>query len=145
MEKLLFFNLFIHMHLVHIFVAGFKQSIFKICHGVTFSSVILHTNSKYSSSGYVWNCIYFSELSRATLVHLSENNHLAGKKCILVGAKSDLVRSRLVSPADGCHVAMTRGVKFSEISAGVGDNVDTLLVGIVLQCRYDFCIQGSIQ
>jgi len=75
------------------------------------------------------------ELSRATLVHLSENNHLAGKKCILVGAKSDLVRSRLVSPADGCHVAMTRGVKFSEISAGVGDNVDTLLVGIVLQCR----------
>jgi len=75
------------------------------------------------------------ELSQATLLHLTENNHLAGKKCILVGAKSDLVRSRLVSPAEGCHVAMTRGVKFSEISAGVGDNVDTLLVGIVLQCR----------
>ena len=60
---------------------------------------------------------------------------MAGKKCILVGAKSDLVRSRVVGVGDGCHLAMGHGVKFSEISAGVGCNVDTLLVGIVLQCR----------
>ena len=60
---------------------------------------------------------------------------VAGKKCILVGAKSDLVRSREVGPGDGCHLAMGHAVKFTEISAGVGDNVDTLLVGIVLQCR----------
>ena len=60
---------------------------------------------------------------------------MAGKKCILVGAKSDLVRSRVVGAGDGCHLAMGHGVKFSEISAGVGCNVDTLLVGIVLQCR----------
>ena len=31
---------------------------------------------------------------------------------------------------------LAAGVKFTEISAGVGCNVDTLLVGIVLQCRY---------
>ena len=41
----------------------------------------------------------------------------------------------MVTPADGCSLAMAQGVKFTEISAGVGCNIDTLLVGIVLQCR----------
>ena len=75
-------------------------------------------------------------MSRACLSDLSSSEHLAGKRCILVGAKSDLVRSRLISPSEGLHLAMQQGVKFTEISAGVGCNIDSLLVGIVLQCRY---------
>ena len=52
-----------------------------------------------------------------------------------MGAKSDLVRTRLVSPSEGTTLAIQHGVKFTEISAGVGCNIDSLLVGIVLQCR----------
>ena len=74
-------------------------------------------------------------MSRACLSDLSSSEHLAGKRCILVGAKSDLVRTRLVSPSEGTSAAIQHGVKFTEISAGVGCNIDSLLVGIVLQCR----------
>jgi len=77
------------------------------------------------------------ESIRACLSSLSSSDHLAGKRCILVGAKSDLVRSRLVSPSEGTSAAIQHGVKFTEISAGVGCNIDSLLVGIVLQCRLD--------
>jgi len=77
------------------------------------------------------------ESSRACLSSLSSSDHLAGKRCILVGAKSDLVRTRLVSPSEGTSAAIQHGVKFTEISAGVGCNIDSLLVGIVLQCRLD--------
>ena len=76
-----------------------------------------------------------SESIRACLSSLSSSDHLAGKRCILVGAKSDLVRSRLVSPSEGTSAAIQHGVKFTEISAGLGCNIDSLLVGIVLQCR----------
>ena len=78
----------------------------------------------------------FLVLTRDTLACLADSNLLAGKRCIVVGAKSDLARTRVVSPSEGCSLAMAQGVKFTEISAGVGCNIDTLLVGIVLQCRY---------
>ena len=79
----------------------------------------------------------FLVLTRDTLACLADSNLLAGKRCIVVGAKSDLARTRVVSPSEGCSLAMAQGVKFTEISAGVGCNIDTLLVGIVLQCRYE--------
>lgn len=49
------------------------------------------------------------EVARATLRQLADTSHLAGKRCILVGAKADLVRSRVVSTGDGCAVAMETG------------------------------------
>ena len=77
-----------------------------------------------------------SDSARSSLSYLSQSHHLAGKRCILVGSKSDLVRTRVISPSEGLNLAMEQpGVKFTEISAGVGCNIDTLLVGIVLQCR----------
>ena len=79
--------------------------------------------------------VHYVVLTRDTLACLADNGLLAGKKCIVVGAKSDLARTRVVSPGEGCSLAMAQGVKFTEISAGVGCNIDTLLVGIVLQCR----------
>jgi len=78
------------------------------------------------------------ESARSSLSYLSQTHQLAGKRCILVGSKSDLVRTRVISPSEGLNLAMEQqGVKFTEISAGVGCNIDSLLVGIVLQCRLD--------
>ena len=47
-------------------------------------------------------------LTRDTLACLADNALLAGKKCIVVGAKSDLARTRVVSPGEGCSLAMAR-------------------------------------
>ena len=71
-------------------------------------------------------CLTFSfvlVLTRDTLACLADSNLLAGKRCIVVGAKSDLARTRVVTPSDGCSLAMAQGVKFTEISAGVGCKV----------------------
>ncbi|XP_023349355.1 ras-related protein Rap-2a [Eurytemora carolleeae] len=66
---------------------------------------------------------------------LSKYGSLLEKPCILVGNKSDLARSRVIEPTEGCDLAVKYQVKFTESSPGCGHMVDELLVGIVLQLR----------
>ena len=74
-------------------------------------------------------------LADTALAHLTSRDCLAGKSVILVGNKTDLARSRQVQTEDSCNAAILAGVKFVETSAGIGHNIDELLVGIVMQCR----------
>ena len=90
---------------------------------------------------------------RATLGWLKQNNVLEGRAVIVVGNKSDLVRSREVSGREGLDLAVEYRVKFTETSAGqvrsrstegldlfivsgLGHRVDELLVGICIQTRF---------
>lgn len=54
---------------------------------------------------------------------------------ILVGNKTDLVRARVVSTAEGRHLATAHGCKFIECSAGMNHRVDELLAGVASQLR----------
>ncbi|XP_037094883.1 GTP-binding protein Rit2-like [Pollicipes pollicipes] len=54
---------------------------------------------------------------------------------ILVANKTDVVRSRVVSTAEGRHLAMAHGCKFIECSAGMNHRVDELLAGLACQLR----------
>ncbi|XP_043203408.1 GTP-binding protein REM 1-like [Amphibalanus amphitrite] len=54
---------------------------------------------------------------------------------ILVGNKADLVRARVVSTAEGRHLAMAHGCKFIECSGGMNHRVDELLAGLASQLR----------
>jgi len=54
---------------------------------------------------------------------------------ILVGNKTDLVRTRQVTCEDAREVALSLASKYVEVSAALDHNVDTLLVGIVKQIR----------
>ena len=53
------------------------------------------------------------------LSYLSNNNQLCDKVVILVGNKTDLVRSRSVTTDQGCDLAVKFGTKFTETSAGL--------------------------
>jgi len=54
---------------------------------------------------------------------------------ILVGNKSDLVRSRSVDLEEGMTLASSYKIKFIETSVGINYNVDELLVGVVTHLR----------
>ncbi|XP_064466985.1 GTP-binding protein GEM-like [Ornithodoros turicata] len=69
------------------------------------------------------------------LFELKRKGKMATKAVILVANKSDLVRSREVSTEEGKSTARAYECKFTETSAGIGHNVDELLVGIVAQVR----------
>ena len=66
---------------------------------------------------------------------MSEHDILCNKSAILVGNKSDLARSRVLTSGDGCDLAIEHGLKFTETSPGMGHHIDELLVGIVMQLR----------
>jgi len=66
---------------------------------------------------------------------LTKNSFITSKPCILVGNKSDLVRSRVLEASEGCDLALHYNVKFTETSPGCGHHIDELLVGIVMQLR----------
>ncbi|XP_076336802.1 GTP-binding protein REM 1-like isoform X2 [Tachypleus tridentatus] len=68
------------------------------------------------------------------------SNHILGpdafpKALILVGNKTDLVRSRTVTEEEGRTLANKYNVKFIETSAAITHNVDELLVGVISQIR----------
>ena len=77
----------------------------------------------------------------------------SGAGVILVGNKTDLARSRqvrskvsttekvrhsqidIILRQEGRNLALLYGLKFIETGAGIGHNIDQLLVGIVIQSR----------
>ncbi|GFQ98006.1 GTP-binding protein RAD [Trichonephila clavata] len=69
------------------------------------------------------------------LFKLRENGCTMNKAVILVGNKSDLVRSRAISADEAKSVACSYECKFIETSAAINHQVDELLVGIVTQIR----------
>ncbi|CAG0917265.1 unnamed protein product [Notodromas monacha] len=69
------------------------------------------------------------------LARLQSRDLLRNRAAILVGNKTDLVRSRAVSDADGKGLASSYHTKFVEISVACNHNVDELLVGLVNQIR----------
>ncbi|XP_022241267.1 GTP-binding protein RAD-like, partial [Limulus polyphemus] len=69
------------------------------------------------------------------LFKLREQGYTAKRAVILVGNKSDLVRSRTVSTEEGKSVAISYECKFMETSAVISHKTDDLLVGIVSQIR----------
>ena len=80
--------------------------------------------------------VFIADSAVTALASLASHDCLAGKSAILVGNKTDLARSRLVQTEAGCNAAIMAGVKFVETSAGIGHNIEELLVGIVMQCRW---------
>ncbi|KAF0302263.1 GTP-binding protein RAD [Amphibalanus amphitrite] len=60
---------------------------------------------------------------------------VASKAVILVGSKSDLVRSRTITADAGRKLANTYDCKFIEVSGGLDHRVDELLVGVLSQIR----------
>ncbi|KAK3590300.1 hypothetical protein CHS0354_014270 [Potamilus streckersoni] len=54
---------------------------------------------------------------------------------ILVGNKTDLVRSRCITKEEGKEIAKTYGCKFKETSNVLNHNIDQVLCGIVKQIR----------
>ena len=66
---------------------------------------------------------------------LSSEGDLANKAVILVGNKTDLVRTRVVTSTEGRALAINHDCKYVEVSAALDHHVDTLLVGIVKQIR----------
>ena len=76
----------------------------------------------------------FSEAA-ALLLRLYACGAMYRHVVILVGNKSDLVRARVVSTAEGRHLAMAHGCKFIECSGGMNHRVDELLAGLASQLR----------
>ncbi|XP_018320847.1 ras-related protein Rap1-like [Agrilus planipennis] len=86
-------------------------------------------------------CVYSVD-SKPSFQHVEEIlNYLwregftQDKSVIVVGNKSDLARSRVISQNDGKALAVSRDCKFIETSSGIQHNVDELLVGILKQIR----------
>ncbi|KAK6622305.1 hypothetical protein RUM44_002116 [Polyplax serrata] len=75
------------------------------------------------------------QVAEDILNYLWRENYTHDKSVILVGNKSDLARSRVISTADGKSLAASRDSKFIETSSGIQHNVDELLVGILKQSR----------
>ncbi|RWS28692.1 GTP-binding protein REM 1-like isoform X2 [Leptotrombidium deliense] len=76
------------------------------------------------------------ETARNILTSVScDYNKFAKLAIILVANKSDLVRSRVVSPTDGKFMAEAFQVKYIETSAEIDHNVVELLVGITKQIK----------
>ncbi|XP_022237426.1 GTP-binding protein RAD-like [Limulus polyphemus] len=75
------------------------------------------------------------EIAVDILFGLRERGYTSTKAVILIGNKSDLVRSRTVSIVEGKSVAISYESKFMETSAVISHKTDDLLVGIVSQIR----------
>ncbi|XP_076356840.1 uncharacterized protein LOC143250254 [Tachypleus tridentatus] len=75
------------------------------------------------------------EIAVDILFGLRERGYTSIRAVILVGNKSDLVRSRTVSIVEGKSVAISYESKFMETSAVISHKTDDLLVGIVTQIR----------
>ncbi|XP_059089363.1 uncharacterized protein LOC131885351 isoform X3 [Tigriopus californicus] len=69
------------------------------------------------------------------LQYLWRTNCMNDKAVIMVGNKTDLVRSRQVNIVDAKAIATSYDCKYSETSASLNHNVDELLVGILTQIR----------
>ncbi|KAG8182388.1 hypothetical protein JTE90_010751 [Oedothorax gibbosus] len=69
------------------------------------------------------------------LFKLREKGCTMNKTVILVGNKSDLVRTRDIAADEAKSVACSYECKFIETSAAINHQVDELLVGIVTQIR----------
>ncbi|XP_023703119.2 mucin-5AC isoform X2 [Cryptotermes secundus] len=95
--------------------------------------------SSYEPHAY---CVVYSTVDRAslrcaeeTLQFLWKSDTVSSKAVILVGNKTDLVRSRTVTTEEGKNMATSYDCKFIETSVGINHNVDELLVGILTQIR----------
>ncbi|XP_069687421.1 uncharacterized protein [Periplaneta americana] len=95
--------------------------------------------SSYEPHAY---CVVYSTVDRAslrcaeeTLQCLWKSDSVSSKAVILVGNKTDLVRSRTVTTEEGKNMATSYDCKFIETSVGINHNVDELLVGILTQIR----------
>ncbi|XP_021921879.1 mucin-5AC-like isoform X2 [Zootermopsis nevadensis] len=95
--------------------------------------------SSYEPHAY---CVVYSTVDRASLRCAEEilqclwkNDTVSSKAVILVGNKTDLVRSRTVPTEEGKNMATSYDCKFIETSVGINHNVDELLVGILTQIR----------
>ncbi|XP_076370992.1 uncharacterized protein LOC143256953 isoform X2 [Tachypleus tridentatus] len=75
------------------------------------------------------------EVAVDILFSLRERGYTATRAVILVGNKSDLVRSKTIPTDEGKSVAISYECKFMEISAAISHMTDELLVGIVRQIR----------
>ncbi|XP_039297339.1 uncharacterized protein LOC111057890 [Nilaparvata lugens] len=87
-------------------------------------------------------CVVYSTSDRVSFQQAEESlqalwkmDNIRLKAVILVGNKTDLVRSRVVSTQDGKVMATNYDCKFIETSVGINHNVDELLVGILTQIR----------
>ena len=69
------------------------------------------------------------------LNYLWREHYTQERSVIVVGNKSDLARSRIISPSEGKQLATSRECKFIETSSGIQHNVDELLVGVLKQIR----------
>ncbi|XP_058066311.1 arf-GAP with ANK repeat and PH domain-containing protein cnt-2-like [Anopheles bellator] len=64
------------------------------------------------------------------------SEHYTKEKAVIIAAnKSDLARARVITTAEGKHLATSREAKFIETSSGIQHNVDELLVGVLKQIR----------
>ncbi|XP_049543128.1 arf-GAP with ANK repeat and PH domain-containing protein cnt-2-like [Anopheles darlingi] len=64
------------------------------------------------------------------------SEHYTKEKAVIIAAnKSDLARARVITTAEGKHLATSRDAKFIETSSGIQHNVDELLVGVLKQIR----------
>ncbi|XP_065332259.1 uncharacterized protein LOC135934443 [Cloeon dipterum] len=70
-----------------------------------------------------------------TLQFLWKTASVGTKAVILVGNKTDLVRSRVVTTEEGKTLATSYDCKFIETSVAINHNVDELLVGTLTQIR----------
>ncbi|XP_059485378.1 uncharacterized protein LOC132202463 [Neocloeon triangulifer] len=93
----------------------------------------------YEPHAYV---VIYSVAERETMLAAEETLQFLWKKAsvgtkavILVGNKTDLVRSRAVTTEEGKKLATSYDCKFIETSIAINHNVDELLVGILTQIR----------
>ncbi|XP_043253405.1 uncharacterized protein LOC122397948 [Colletes gigas] len=75
------------------------------------------------------------EVAGEILNYLWREHYTQERFVIVVGNKSDLVRSRTISSNKGKLLATSRDCKFIETSSGIQHNVDELLVGVLKQIR----------
>ncbi|KAL3860689.1 hypothetical protein ACJMK2_010780 [Sinanodonta woodiana] len=68
------------------------------------------------------------------LYHLRKELHFVAS-IILIGNKTDLVRSRCITKEEGKEIAKTYGCKYKETSNVLNHNIDQVLCGIVKQIR----------
>ncbi|XP_077273769.1 uncharacterized protein LOC143903758 isoform X1 [Temnothorax americanus] len=75
------------------------------------------------------------QVAEEILNYLWQEHYTQEHTVIVVGNKSDLARSRIISANEGKHLATSRECKFIETSSGLKHNVDELLVGVLKQIR----------
>ncbi|XP_033225805.1 uncharacterized protein LOC117178488 [Belonocnema kinseyi] len=75
------------------------------------------------------------QVAEEMLNYLWREHYTKDRSVIVVGNKSDLARSRVISPSEGKQLATSRECKFIETSSGIQHNVDELLVGVLKQIR----------